>query len=215
MDDIGSLTISCEQVHPILVVSDVRASVAFYTDKLGFVLGFTWGDPPRTAGVNLGEISIHLRQGTPSATSSAIYFVVDAVDELYQLHKANGVAPSAGPTDQPWGMREYELPDPDGHRLQFGQHLAASEPKLAIERVDVPVRLEKRLAAVLDELAVRKRMTVSECLEEVLLHSFEKRGDGLVASPHTDGQLAYVQRLKQDHGLDYDAHDGYRFSEHS
>jgi catechol 2,3-dioxygenase-like lactoylglutathione lyase family enzyme len=38
--------IDCEQHHASLCVSDVLAAVDFYTSKLGFHPGFTWGDPP-------------------------------------------------------------------------------------------------------------------------------------------------------------------------
>ena len=44
--------IECEQVHAVLAVSDILAAVDFYTTKLGFKLGFTWGDPPIFAGVS-------------------------------------------------------------------------------------------------------------------------------------------------------------------
>jgi catechol 2,3-dioxygenase-like lactoylglutathione lyase family enzyme len=37
-------------------------------------------------------------------------------------------------------------------------------------------------------------------------------GDG-VASPHTKGQLRYIQELKKKHGIDYDSHGSYRFVE--
>jgi hypothetical protein len=89
--------------------------------------------------------------------------------------------------------------------------------------VDVPVRLEKRLAALLHDLAEHKRMSVSSCLEEILLHTCEpfspgeglkalERGDG-VASPHTKGTVRYIQELKAKHGIDYDTHASYRFVE--
>ena len=61
-------------------------------------------------------------------------------------------------------------------------------------------------------LAVFKRMSLSSCLEEILLHTNEPLGDG-VASPHTKGQLAHIQRLKVKHGIDYDSHGSYRFVE--
>jgi hypothetical protein len=55
-------------------------------------------------------------------------------------------------------------------------------------------------------------MTLSSCLEEILLHTNEQLGDG-VASPHTKAQLRYIQTLKQKHGIDYDSHGSYRFVE--
>jgi len=47
--------VECEQHHASLSVSDVRAAADFYTTRLGFRLGFTWGDPPTIAGVDLGS----------------------------------------------------------------------------------------------------------------------------------------------------------------
>jgi hypothetical protein len=74
------------------------------------------------------------------------------------------------------------------------------------------MRLEKRLAALLHDLAAHKRMTVSSLLEEILLHTNEPLGDG-VASPHTRAQLRYIQQLKTTHGIDYDSHASYRWVE--
>lgn len=68
------------------------------------------------------------------------------------------------------------------------------------------------LAAVLADLAVHKGMTVGECLEETLLHTFEPWGDGVV-SPHTKRDLRRIEELKRQHGLDYDCHASYRFRE--
>src|SRR5690242_10487514 len=102
-------TIECEMLHPTLFVRDVRAATAFYTEKLGFELGFLWGDPPSMAGVNLGKVSVHLSQGEPRSGGCEVYFVVGDVDELHALHVANGVAVSAPPANKPWGLRQYDL----------------------------------------------------------------------------------------------------------
>jgi len=32
-------------------------------------------------------------------------------------------------------------------------------------------------------------------------------------SPHTKGQLKYIQELKKKHGIEYDSHASYRFVE--
>ncbi len=95
---------------------------------------------------------------------------------------------SGAPGDRAWGLRDYTIRDPYGHRLTFGHHIPASGPPIVIERVDVPVRLETRVASVLRDLAAHKGMSVSSCLEETLLHTFEPYGDG-VASPHTRQDL--------------------------
>jgi hypothetical protein len=110
-------------------------------------------------------------------------------------------------------LREYEVHDLDGYALTFGQHVPGAGKNLEIERATISARMEKRLAALLEELAAHKHMTVGECLEETLLHTFERTGLGSVASPHTDGTFAYIEQLKTKHGIDYDAHDIYRFAE--
>jgi catechol 2,3-dioxygenase-like lactoylglutathione lyase family enzyme len=205
--------VECEMLHPTLFVADLNAAVAFYTEKLGFALGFTWGDPPRMAGVDLGKVSIHLASGTPNPAGCELFFAVGEVDELHAFHLAAGVTIVDPLADRPWGFRAYEVQDLSGHRLSFGQRLPETEPKLEIERVDVPVRLERRLAAVLADLAGHKRMSVSECLEETLLHTFEKLAGGGVPSPHGDRTLDLIQTFKAKHGLDYDTHASYRFVE--
>ena len=80
--------------------------------------------------------------------------------------------------------------------LDFGHDIYTVGPPVEIERVDVPVRLEKRLAALLADLAEHKRMSLSSCLEEILVHTCAPLGDG-VASPHTRSQLRHIQNLKE------------------
>ena len=205
--------IDVEQHHASLAVRDIPAAIDFYTNKLGFRLAFTWGDPPTFAGVNLGDnVQIFLRQGTPDPNGSVVFFVIGDADEFYDFHRANGVEIAEAPSDKPWHIRDYTVRDLDGNYLIFGQRLHETEPSLKIERVDVPVRLEKRLAALLIDLAAHKRMSLTSCLEEILLHTCQPLGDG-VASPHTKSDLAYIQKLKTKHGIDYDSHASYRFVE--
>jgi catechol 2,3-dioxygenase-like lactoylglutathione lyase family enzyme len=206
------LNIECDRHHTILPVSDIDAAIDFYTNKLGFWLAFKWGEPPSMAGVNLGHVQIFLHLGTPNPEGCAMYFVVGDADELHELHKANGVEIVVVPEDREYGLRDYGVRDLYGYKLDFGHPLFNSGPPIKIERVDVPVRLEKRLAALLKDLAEYKHMSVDSCLEEILLHTNEPFGDG-VASPHTQRQLKHIQELKRKHGIDYDSHASYRFVE--
>jgi catechol 2,3-dioxygenase-like lactoylglutathione lyase family enzyme len=204
--------IECEQLHAGLAVEDIRAAIDFYVNKLGFVEAFTWGDPPTFAGVNLDKVQIFLAKGTapPSHPDTAeAYFRVADVDQLYAFHRANGVEIAVAIDDRPYGLRDYSVRDLDGHYLVFGQHLLNAGPPIPIERVDVPVRLEKRLAALLVDLAAHKRLSVNGCLEEMLLHTNEGVG------PHTTATLRYIQELKKRHGIDYDSHASYGFIEES
>lgn len=201
--------IECEQMHAGLAVTDIPTAIEFYTQKLGFQQAFTWGSPPTFAGVNLGSVQLFLAKGTPSpnAEIGAAYFLVGDVDQLYEFHRANGVEIAQAIDNRPYAIRDYTILDLYGYYLVFGQHLLNAGPPIRIERVDVPVRLEKRLAALLQDLAKHKRMSVDSCLEEILLHTNEGVG------PHTKTTLRYIQELKKKHGIDYDSHASYRFVE--
>jgi catechol 2,3-dioxygenase-like lactoylglutathione lyase family enzyme len=204
--------IDCEHHNAGLTVADIPAAVDFYTKKLGFKLGFLWGDPPTFAGVKLDQVQIFLQKGAPDPKGGLVYFHVGDADELFEFHRAGGVEIATPPGDREYGIRDYTIRDLDGHYLTFGHPLFNMGPAIEVERVDVPVRLEKRLAALLEDLAKHKRMSLSSCLEEILLHTNEPLGDG-VASPHTKSTLRYIQELKQKHGIDYDSHGSYRFVE--
>src|SRR5947209_4640448 len=150
--------VECDKTFAGLAVSDVSAAVEFYTTQLGFKVWFTWGGPPPTfAGVNLGKVEMFLRKGTPDPKGCCVYFHVGDADVLYEFHRAKGAAVAQEIGDREYGMRDYVVRDLNGYYLSFGHHLCNAGPPVKIERVNVPVRLEKRLAALLQDLAKHKR----------------------------------------------------------
>ena len=199
--------IECEQIHAGLAVDDLSAAIDFYTTKLGFKLGFTWGDPASFAGLNLGKVQMFLQKGTPDPKGCVVYFLVGDADVLYEFHRTNGVEIAQKIGDREYGIRDYVVRDLNGYHLSFGHHIFTVGPPVRIERVDVPVRLEKRLAALLQVLAKHKHMTVKSVLEDMLLHTNEG------VSPHTQTTVHYIRELKRKHGIDYDCHASYRFVE--
>ena len=200
--------VECEETFAGLAVSDVSAAVEFYTTQLGFKLGFTWGGPPPTfAGVKLGKVEVFLQKGTPDPKGCCVYFHVGDADALYEFHRSKGVEVAQEIADREYGMRDYVVRDVNGYCLSFGHHILNAGPPIKVERVDVPVRLERRLAALLQDLAKHKRMNINSCLEEMLLHTNEGVG------PHTQTTIHYIQELKKKHGIDYDCHASYRFVE--
>ena len=215
--------IQCHQHHTEFAVPDIQAAADFYVNKLGFTLAFTAGEPPSFAGLNFGQVQIFLGKGEPKGGGTGAFFLLgepdashgnaDDVNALFAFHRENGVEIAVEPADRAYGIRDYSLRDLHGYYLTFGIRLmGGSAPPLKIERVDVPVRLEKRLAALLRDLAAHKGMSIDSTLEEILLHTSEPLGDG-VASPHTSRTLEYIQQLKRKHGIDYDCHASYRFQE--
>lgn len=204
--------VECEQHHAGLAVSDILTAVDFYIQKLGFNLGFTWGDPPVYAGVKLGSSQMFLKKDTPNPQGCHVCFDVGNADELFEFQRANGVEVVEPPGDREYGIRDYAIRDLHGYTLVFGHNIFNVGPPIKIERVDLNVRIEKRMTALLRDLAEHKHMSLTSCLEEILLHTCEPYSDG-VASPHTKADLRYIQELKKKHGIDYDSHGSYRFVE--
>ena len=209
-------------LNPVLNVSNLRESFAWF-EKLGWRKIWDWGDPPDFGAVRSGGYEIFLCencQGGRGESAAWMSIFVDDVEAVYQRCLEQGLDVTRPPTDMPWNLREMHVRHPDGHTFRIGQglkvesahHLLTDGPPIQVERVDVSVRLEKRLAALLTDLAEHKHMTLTSCLEEILLHTNEPLGGG-VASPHTTSDLEYIQQLKRKHGIDYDSHGSYRFVE--
>lgn len=117
---------------PVLQVADVKGSETYYCDKLGFRTLGTWGDGPDFAIVQNGRVTIALdrsEQAGPLPTNQywAAYIYVDNVDALHEQLRDNGADIVRAPENQPYGCRDFDIRDPDGHVLAFGQDLAADE----------------------------------------------------------------------------------------
>ena len=93
---------------------------------------------------------------------------------------------------------------------------AEAEPKIAVERVQLGVRMEKRMVQVLKALAELQEVTLGQLLEEIVLHSFEPvsghEGE-MCASALGKKSFAALTDLKRIYGMDYDTHAGYGFRE--
>ncbi len=78
-----------------------------------------------------------------------------------------------------------------------------------IERVQLGVRMEKKMVKVLKGLAEFNGVTLGQLLENIVLHSFEpvpgQEGE-YAASPHSKRALAAITDLKRVYGFDYDVH---------
>ena len=206
---------SAQCLTPILCVRDFREATRYYMEKLFFEVLWEWDKPPSFGCVRLGNVEIFLclrAQGQPGMWMSIF---MDNVDDYFERIRKAGADVISSPKDYPWGCREFQVRDPNQHVIRFSQGIPAREPKLPIKRVPVETRIEKRLAALMGDLARHKNMSVGEMLEETLLHTFEKGRGGGVASPHTESTLNHIQSLKKKHGIDYDTHASYRFEEKS
>jgi predicted enzyme related to lactoylglutathione lyase len=195
------------------MVRDFADAMRYYTKKLLFERLWNWGDPPSFGAVRLGKVDVFFCLQDQGRPGTWLCIFIEDLDDYYKRIKRRGADVIKPPTDEPWGMREMHVRDPNQHVIRFGHGILAREPKMKIKRVPVQARIEKRLAALMGDLARHKNMNMGEMLEEAMLHSFEKLPGGGVASPHTQKSLAYVRKLKEKHGISYDCHASYRFDE--
>jgi hypothetical protein len=78
-----------------------------------------------------------------------------------------------------------------------------------VQRVQLGVRMEKRMVQVLKGLAEFEDISLGELLEKIVLHSFDPvpgdEGESC-ASPHSRRQLEAIARLREVFGMDYEVH---------
>jgi catechol 2,3-dioxygenase-like lactoylglutathione lyase family enzyme len=114
--------------EPQLFVSDLARACAFYQEKLGFTVAFTYGEPPfygqvsrDGARMNLrcvsGPVIDPARRDSEHLLSAAIT-LADAQPLFLQLQAA-GVAFHQTLRTEPWGARTFIVRDPDGNLILF------------------------------------------------------------------------------------------------
>jgi uncharacterized glyoxalase superfamily protein PhnB len=110
----------------ILAVRNLRTATDFYVNALGFGRdfgdgsdGWSWLSRDNVR-VGLGECTDAVPASELGDHSYVAYVNVDDVDALYAEFTSRGVPLRTPPDTKPWGMREFALRTPDGHRLTFG-----------------------------------------------------------------------------------------------
>jgi catechol 2,3-dioxygenase-like lactoylglutathione lyase family enzyme len=112
-----------ENIEPILRVEDMRRSVRYYVEVLGFSEA-EWGTGEFTH-VARDAGGIYLCRGAQGRGGAWVWVGVEDVRELYRVYRERGALIRAEPTNQPWAL-EMQVEDPDGNVLRFG-----SEPEAA------------------------------------------------------------------------------------
>lgn len=112
----------------VLAVPDLERSAAFYRDVLGFAV-HEMGDP----GWRMFERDgCRIMAGAcPDALPASqlgdhawfAYLDVDNADAWHARAVSGGAEITKPLANEPWGMREFGLRTPDGHRIMVGQDL--------------------------------------------------------------------------------------------
>ncbi|MFC5370991.1 bleomycin resistance protein [Brevundimonas faecalis] len=112
-------------ITPFMRVTDLDAAIAFFTNTLGFSLGFRGGE---YAYVHRDDVAVRMVADEPLPPRGEgryiSYIDVEDVDALFEELKpaldrlpAGHVNPLC---DQPYGQREFAVIAPDGDLIGFG-----------------------------------------------------------------------------------------------
>ena len=111
------------QGAPVLHVPDVPAAAAFYRDRLGFTWDF--GDEAYAV-VWRDNSAIHFVKSEDGPRGVHLFQWVKNVDAYYREVVGRGANVPAGPSDQPYGIRELGVRDINGVTIVFGQDIEHS-----------------------------------------------------------------------------------------
>ena len=123
----ASRSLALSDASPSFTVNDLEKSLAWYRDVLGFAVEETWKDDGKVVGVSLraGGVSFMIGQDDwkkgrdrKQGEGFRMYCMTEAnVDDLAKRIEAKGGRLDQGPTDEPWGVRDITLTDPDGFKI--------------------------------------------------------------------------------------------------
>jgi uncharacterized glyoxalase superfamily protein PhnB len=129
-----------ERITPIVVYEDIPAAHDFLVEAFGFASRGVDRDGEGNAvhaEVYAGDFAIWLHRVAPEhqmlagrslpGESAGLYVHVDDVDAHYANARAIGVEIEGELKDQPYGLREYGVKDPEGNRWWFGSATKARD----------------------------------------------------------------------------------------
>jgi len=123
-----------EGVIPILNVKNFAVSMDYYVNRLGFRKKWAWGDPPTFGCVTRGKVEIFLCEGAQGQPGMWMSVFTEDVDALHEEYKRSGAIIRQPPTNMPWGTREMNVQDPDGHRLRMGSDSTGPADEAGLKR---------------------------------------------------------------------------------
>lgn len=113
-----------------MAVKDLEKSEAYFVEQLGFQVRF------RVHGwVFLSLQSFHVMLGhcehdfSAEETNNHSYFAYvncEGIDDLFLAYKERQIDFTQEVADKPWGLREFGVRTPEGHRIMFGEEINQS-----------------------------------------------------------------------------------------
>ena len=127
-------------ISPTLAVRDMKATMEFYTSALGFKVGMTFPslDDPEYADISKDGMvlmfvptkNLGIGKSEKLGTGVNLYLQIDGeIDVYYYQLKKRGVNIVVDIRDEPYGIRDFTVQDPDGYLLTFNQVPESAAPR--------------------------------------------------------------------------------------
>lgn len=141
--------------NPMLVVTDMERSVAFYRKVLGLRVIMDFGaNKTLTGGIALQTADTYrdftgIDAITYGGNCFELYLEEDAFDDFLQKLNECGVEYVHPVVEHPWGQRAVRFYDPDRHIIEVGENLksvcrrfldSGMTPEQTAQRMDVPLK---------------------------------------------------------------------------
>jgi catechol 2,3-dioxygenase-like lactoylglutathione lyase family enzyme len=107
----------------VFVVRDITKSIEHYRDALGFSVTFQHGNPTFYACLCRDEVALHLLAAHETKRlpgNGGICVFVKDVDRVHADLTSRGANVIKAPQNYDYGMRDFDVVDPDGNHLTFG-----------------------------------------------------------------------------------------------
>ena len=103
---------------PELPVADVERAQKYYSDVLGFDIG--WLYPDKGIGsVSRGAMTIFFRRRQEPFEPAVHWVFAEDIDATYEELRSSGAKIVEPLEKKPWGLRQFTVEDLDGHRFYF------------------------------------------------------------------------------------------------
>jgi predicted enzyme related to lactoylglutathione lyase len=110
----------------VLAVRDLEISTRFYTEVLGFrpdpIDSNGWSFLSRDSfKLMLGECADELPAADTGNHSWFVQLMIEGLDDYHREISSRGADVISEPADKHWGLREFVIRTPDGHRIMFSE----------------------------------------------------------------------------------------------
>ena len=118
-------------IAPQFLVDDLETALAYYPDRLGFAVDFTYES--FYAAVSRDGATVHLKHAPKTLADRAhrrehehldAYLATTGVEALYQELQSRGARIIKPLGVQPWGHTDFYVEDADGYILSFSEPTA-------------------------------------------------------------------------------------------